>query len=179
MIVAVALHFGGKYGPASWESIARARCLLDGWMYKHTNYQEELNNNALDLFDLPDKDDLSEPCTVRPHFNGINKIIIDKESAFFPEFWMLVDDLLSAIFFQEKNTRYFMASSIESVYVLIGYPGSIKNPILPPTMSWDKMANCAVGPIRDSLSVRFLNRNLEITAEDYKVEHLLKLFNTA
>lgn len=92
---------------------------------------------------------------------------------------MFVDDLLSAIPRQEKNTRHFIASSIESVYVLIGYPGLIKNPVLPPTMSWDKMADRAVGPIRDSLGGRFLNRMLEITVEDYKVERLLKLLNSA
>ena len=92
---------------------------------------------------------------------------------------MFVNDLLSAIPLQEKNTRHFIASSIEFVYVLIGYPGSIKNPTLPPTMSWDKMADRAVGPIRDSLGVQSLNRKLEITVEDYKVERLLELLNSA
>ena len=92
---------------------------------------------------------------------------------------MFVDDLLSAIPRQEKKTRHFIASSIESVYLLIGYPGSIKNTTLPPTMSWDKMADRAVGPIRDSLGVQFLNRHLEITVEDYKVERLLELLNSA
>ena len=64
MIVAVALHFGGNYGPASWEPIARARCFLAGWMYTHTHHQQDLNIDALDLFNLPDEEDLSEPCTV-------------------------------------------------------------------------------------------------------------------
>ena len=77
------------------------------------------------------------------------------------------------------NTRHFIASSIESVYDLIGYPGSIKNPTLPPTMFWNKMADCAVGPIRDSLGVQFLNRNSEMTVENYKVERLLELLNSA
>ena len=92
---------------------------------------------------------------------------------------MFVDDLLSAIPRQEKNTRHFIASSIESVYVLIGYPGSIKNSTLPPTMSWDKMDDRAVGPIRDSLGVRFLNRHLEMMVGNYKVERLLELLNSA
>ena len=46
-------------------------------------------------------------------------------------------------------------------------------------MSWDKMADRQVGPIRDSLGVKFLNKHLETTVEDYKVERLLKLLNTA
>ena len=135
MIVAVGLHFDGNFGPASWKPIARARCFLAGWMYKHTHHQEELNKEVIDLFNLPDEEDLSEPYTVRPHFDNFNKPVIDKEGAFAPEFWMFVNDLLSAIPHQEKNARHLIASSIESVYVLIGYPVLIKNPNLPPTLS--------------------------------------------
>ena len=40
MIVSVSFHFGGNYGPASWEPPACARCFLVQWMYLHTNYQE-------------------------------------------------------------------------------------------------------------------------------------------
>ena len=166
MSVTVALHFGGNYGPASWEPIARARFFLAGWMYKHTDHQEAINKKALNLFDLPDKEDLLDPCTVQPLLDDINKPVIDKESVVVPEFRMFVDDLLGAITCQEMDTRHFIASSIESVYVLIRYPGPIKNPTQPITMSWDKMANRAVGPIRDSLGVRFLNRHLEMTVED-------------
>ena len=144
----------GNYGSASWEPIAQARCFLAGWMNKHTKHQEELNKEALDLFDLPEEEDLLEPCTVRPHFDNFNKPVLDKEGTFVTEFWMFVDDLLSAIPCQEKNTRHFIALSIKYVYVLIGYPGLIKNPTLPPTMSWDKMANCAVGLIRVGGCVR-------------------------
>ena len=151
MIVVVALHFGGNYGPASWKSIARARCFLVRLMYKHTNHQEELNNKALDFFKLPDKNDTSELCTVHPNFDDINTPVKDKDGDFVPEFWIFVDDLLSAIPCHENNTGHFIASTIESVYILIGYPGSIKNPTLPPAMSWDKIADCEVGPIWDSL----------------------------
>ena len=41
------------------------------------------------------------------------------------------------------------------------------------------MADCEVGPIWDSLGVRFLNRKLEMTVKDYKMERLLELLNTA
>ena len=124
MIVIVALHFGGNYGPASWEPIARVRCFLAQWMYKNTYHQEELNNEALGLFELPDED-TSKPCTVKPHFNNINKPVFDKDGAFMLEFWIIVDNLLSAIPYHKKNTHQFIASSIESVYILIGYPESI------------------------------------------------------
>ena len=148
----MALHFGGNYGPASWEPIVRARCFMVGLMYKHTNHQKELNNKALDIFDLPDEDDLSEPCTVRPHFDDINKPVVNKEGVFVPEFCMFVDDLLSAIPRQEKNTCHFIVSGIESVYVLIGYPGLIKPPLYHqpnrgirwPTVQWVRLGTALV-----------------------------------
>ena len=83
---------------------------------------------------------------------------------------MFIGDLLSAIPCHENNTQHFIASTIEAVYVLIGYLGSIKNFTLPPTMSWDKMADRKVGPIWDSFGVRFLNKHLEMAVGDYKVD---------
>ena len=77
-----------------------------------------------------------------------------------------------------KNTRHFITSSIELVYIMIGYPGAITAPDLPPKMSLDKIANIAVGPDILSLGVEFLNRHLEMTVDDYKVECLLELLNT-
>ena len=91
---------------------------------------------------------------------------------------MLVDDTLSAIPQHLKNTRQFVASRIESVYVILCYPGPITKPDLLPTMSWDKMVGRAVGPVCLSLGVEFLNKNLGMTVGDYKVEHLLCLLNT-
>ena len=45
-------------------------------------------------------------------------------------------------------------------------------------MSWDKMVDRAVGPVRLSLGVEFLNKDLGMTIDDYKVERLLYLLNT-
>ena len=89
MIVAVALYFGGNYGQASWESIARARCFLARWMYKHTKHQEELNNNAHDLFHLLDEDDLSELCTVRPDLNDFKNPLYTRKVPSFQSFGCL------------------------------------------------------------------------------------------
>ena len=60
---------------------------------------------------------------------------------------MFVDDLLSAIPRHLRQTRHFIASSIESVYILLGYLGPITKPDLLPTLSWDKMADQVVGPL--------------------------------
>ena len=91
---------------------------------------------------------------------------------------MLADDLLSAILWQLKNTRHFILSSIESVYVILGYPGPITKPDLSPTMSCDKMVGRAVGPVWLSLGVEFFNQDLGMTVDDYKVARFLELLNT-
>ena len=59
------------------------------------------------------------------------------------------------------------------MYVILGYPGPITKSDLPPTISWDKMVGRAVGPVRLSLGVEFLNKDLGMTIDDYKVERLL------
>ena len=72
MIVSVRLHFSGNYGLHSWEALVRARYFLAQWMYLNTDYQENINKEALDLMELPDEDDDTHACTVRPQFDTIN-----------------------------------------------------------------------------------------------------------
>ena len=64
------------------------------------------------------------------------------------------------------------------MYVILGYPGPITKPDLQPTLSWDKIIGRAVGPVRLSLGVEFLNKPLAMTIDDYKVERLQYLLNT-
>ena len=66
MIVSVALHFRGNYSPHSLEPPARALCFLVQWMYLQTEYQEKLNEEALDLMELPEEEDDTDTCTIRP-----------------------------------------------------------------------------------------------------------------
>ena len=129
-------------------------------MYLHTDYQEKLNEEALNLMELPDKDDDTDACTIRPQFDKFYKTVNNEQGKFVPEYRMFVGDLLNAIPRHLKNTRHFIASSIESVYVILGYPGPITKPDLPPTMAWDKMLGRTTGPVRLSLGVEFLNKNL-------------------
>lgn len=54
-----------------------------------------------------------------------NKTVLNKKGEFVPKCCMFVDDLLSTIPCHMKNARHYIPSSIESVYILIGYPGAI------------------------------------------------------
>ena len=178
IIVSVAFHFGGSYGPASWESPACTRCFLAQWMYLHTNYQEKLNKETLNLMNLPDEDNDTDACTIRLQLDKFNGTVKNENDDFVPEYRTFVDNLLNAIPRHLKNTQHFVASSIESVYIILGYPGTITKPNLQLIMSWDKMVGRAVGPVRLSLGIEFLNRDLSMTVDDYKVARLLELLNT-
>ena len=130
------------------------------------------------LMSLLTDGDTNAACTVRPQFDATNSMVKNANGDFVPEYRMFVDILLSVIPRHLQKTRHFIASSIESLYILLGYPGPITKPDLPLTMSWDKMADRAMGPDRFSLGVEFLNCNLEMTVDNYKVEQLLELLNT-
>ena len=137
-----------------------------------------MNREAIELMTLPINNDTTKSCLIRPIFNEINGTINNQEGGFVLEYRMFVDDLLSAILRHLKNTHHFIASSVELVYIFIGYPGLITKPDIPSTMSWGKVVDRAVGPEHLSLGFEFLNRNLEMTVDDYKVARLLELLNT-
>ena len=136
-----------------------------------------MNEEGINLMTLPDDNDNTNAYTIQPQFDEKNGTVNTK-GVFVPEYRMFVDNLLSAIPCHLKNTCYFIASSIESIYILIRYLGPITAPDLPPTMSWDKMIDRVVGPDCLSLGVEFLNHHLEMTVDDYKVQRLLELLNT-
>jgi len=130
MIVAIALHFGSNFGPASWEPIAQARCFLAQWLFLNCTYQIKLNQEALELFDLPSDCSKDEDrCQVVPVEDLFNKKVTNDKGIFIPEFRMFVDDLLSAIARHINKTELLIASSIEAVYLLLGFPGPIKKTI--------------------------------------------------
>ena len=126
--------------------------------------------------ELPDKDDDTHACTIQLQFDKFNSTINNNQGKFVPEHQMFVYDLLSAIPRHLNNTRHFIASSIESVYDILGYPGPITKPDLPPTMSLYKMVGQTVGPVCLSLGVEFLNKDLGMLVDDYKVARLLCFF---
>ena len=71
----------------------------------------------------------------------------------------------------------FFPSSVEAVYLILGKPGDITAPSLPPTMAFDKMEDRPVCPRRISLGIKFDNVLLVVTIEDCKIDQLWVLLN--
>ena len=59
--------------------------------------------------------------------------------------------------------------------MLIGRPGPIQSPLLPPTMAWDKMVERLIGVVRVALGIKFDSRRMIITVEHRKVERIKKI----
>jgi hypothetical protein len=134
---AVGNHFGGNWGPADNEPVARAKERLCEYMYHHTHFQQELN---LDLTEkvkmvLPT---LTEPLAQakvesRAHLqqreDGSHKLV----------YKMYVDDSQTATLASEDNARQMITTSTEATYLLRGFPGRIHQPFITPTMAYDKV----------------------------------------
>ena len=90
---------------------------------------------------------------------------------------MFVDDLITAAPRGYCDQPRVFASSVEAVYLILGKPGDITAPFLPPTMAFDKMKNRPVSPRRISLGIKFDNVLLVVTMEDYKIDQLWILLN--
>ena len=90
---------------------------------------------------------------------------------------MFVDDGLTAAPQLSADIVKVCASSMESAYILLGYPGPIEKPLLPPTMAAEKMVDRKIGPKRVNLGILIDTKDLTILLEDYKVERLKYLLN--
>ena len=91
---------------------------------------------------------------------------------------MFVDNLLSAIARHLNQTDLLIASSVEAVYLLLGYPGILNKPELSATMAVNKMIERPVVPTRVSLGVRFKNVRLILSTEDCRVLRLINIIDT-
>jgi hypothetical protein len=77
---------------------------------------------------------------------------------------MYIDDAQSAIPDNVPNgANRLVASSIESCYILLGYPGPIHDPIITPVMAWDKLEGFAIQPVMNSLGRIANTDTMEVT----------------
>ena len=97
---------------------------------------------------------------------------------------MFVDNLITAIPLttthnscanMNTSIEKLTASSIEAAYLIVGNPGPIQNPFLPPTLSRDKMVDRIIGHRGVALGHVFNTKNQTISIEDDKVQRLLHI----
>jgi hypothetical protein len=90
---------------------------------------------------------------------------------------MFIDDLLSACIHRTALIQRMIASSVKAAYILLGYLGPIKDPILPPVMVWDKMEDQPVAPHRVAFGALIDTSTLTVSLEHYKVKGLGAILN--
>jgi hypothetical protein len=171
LIISVGMHFGGCFCPPNFEPIARARCKIVQFLYKHMDYYLDLNQEVIDLTTtvLPQRTkplaqaSLDNPSDIQTNVDGSFKL----------HFGMYVDNGLSAIPANEPNgVNRLVTASVESAYLLLGYPGPIQDPDIPATMSWDKMVDRPITVTRDSLGLMISTDDMEVTIPERRIERL-------
>ena len=182
MIVSIGLHFGGNFGPSSWEPTSDVRSFLVPWLYKYCNHMQDINEEALSLMDWPKQSAKAwkrDSCRIRPPTDNGTMKVKSFDGTFVPHYRMFVDDGLTAAPRNKdlQHIKQTVAASCEAAYLCLGYPGPIKQPILPAVMAWDKIYERLIGIIRLALGIVFESKWLEITIEDYKVERLVHLLS--
>lgn len=161
LILPIGMHFGGTWGPANNEPVADARGEICKYLFNYCSYQLKLNQKVLDHVKviLPElkaplaQAKLDNPSQLQKHADGSFKL----------EYKMYIDDAQTAIPACVPNgVNRLVASSIESCYILLGYPGPIDAPIITPVMAWDKLEGFAIQPTMNSLGRISDSDNLEL-----------------
>jgi hypothetical protein len=135
--------FWGQSCPSSWEPLSWVQCEIAKSLYNNATYQVDLNQEVLEL--IPIKEDVPANHIPRfcPKLDQLNPPILKQHGELHGKFCMFVENLLSACIHWKALIRQMIVSSIEVGYILLGYPGPIKDPILPPVMAWDNMEDRA------------------------------------
>ena len=143
-----------------------------------------MNEDVLNLMEFPNtsKEAMEEDaCKIRPTIDEHTYTVREKngnKDQYHPRYRMFVDDGGTVGPRLICNMLLLVASSIEACYLLLGYPGPIQSPYLPPTMSCNKMVDRAIGLEQVFLGILFNTKRLEKSIEKYKVERLLHIINT-
>jgi hypothetical protein len=171
LIIALGMHFGGNFCPPNWEPVSWARCEIAKFLFDNCTYQVSINTEILKLISIE---------TPKQHNFKITEATLPKEKLIqLPngkpdaQFRMFVDDLLSAIIHKAKDINRLATSSIEAIYVLLGYPGPIEKPTIPAAAAWDKMVDRPIGEYRLALGYGFNSYRLIVDIPRYKVERFL------
>jgi len=157
----VGMHFGGIWCPANSEPISRAKGEMVELMFKHCTFQVDLNLEVLKQLkvEIPT---LQEPLAIAMLPPGVPPQSNPDGTIKF-HYKMYVDDSQMAVMAGTDNIMYHMAaSSLEAGYVFYGVPGPIEQPVITPTMAWDKLLELTISTILQALGLIVDTDKMEI-----------------
>jgi hypothetical protein len=172
LIISTGNHFGGRWGPANNEPLARARSKICEWMYEHPSYQLELNH---DKIQCNCKVVLTKPTTplAQARVDTPDQLTYDTSGTKYQiKHVMYIDDSQTAQIQRELDRLpLLIASSLKSVYILLGYPGPIKKPYSTPSVAFDKIAE-ALGALSTFLGLNIDTNNLTVETPERRLKRL-------
>ena len=178
LVLCIALHFGGSFGPANWEPVSWARCELAVFLFKHCTYLQEMNKDVLTLIVIEPPTGRKTTKMTQANSDEYNPPLVKMDGKFDIHYSMYVDDNLSACIYERPLIRQMVAASIEALYLLLGYPGEITKPILPPVAAWDKMVDRPICENRISLGIMIRTYRMVVATPVHKAKRLLHLLDT-
>ena len=98
MILAIAMHFGGNFGPSGWEPTSEARSFLVIWLFMNCLHILSMNMESLTLISWLGtlKQRMKrDGCRIPPPINEFTKNVM-QPSSFLSFYQMFVDDRLTA-----------------------------------------------------------------------------------
>jgi hypothetical protein len=178
IILCIALHFGSSFGPANWEPVSWARCELAAFLFKQCAYVQALNTDVLTMVKIEAPHGRKTTKMTQANHDEQNPPLDTTSGSFDIHYHMYVDDNLSACIYEPPLIKQMVAASIEAIYLLLGYPGTITQPILPAVAAWDKMVDRPICENRISLGVMIRTYRMVIATPVHKAKRLLHLLDT-
>jgi hypothetical protein len=175
LIISTGNHFGGRWGPANNEPLARARSKICEWMHEHSSYQLPLNHDEIQQnFKVV----LTKPTTplAQARVDTPDQLTYDTSGTKYQiKHVMYIDDSQTAQIQRELDRLpLLIASSLESVYILLGYPGPIEKPHSTPSVAFDKIVEAALGALSTFLGLNINTDDLTMETPEHRLKKRLR-----
>jgi hypothetical protein len=172
LIISTGNHFGGRWNPANNEPLARARRKICEWMCEHSRYQLPLNHNEIQR---NCKVVLTKPTTplAQTRVGTPDQLTYNTSGTKYQiKHVMYIDNSQTAQIHRELDRLpLLVASSLESVYILLGYPGPIEKLYSTPSVAFDKIVE-ALGAFSTFLGLNINTDDLTLETPERRLKRL-------
>jgi hypothetical protein len=174
LIFPTGMHFGGTWCPSNSEPIARAKSEMTEFLFNHCSHQLHLNADVLPKLKVHTPA-LTQPLAAAS-LDSPDQAQHNEDGTLHFRAHMYVDDALTAVTDHTKNGVFRMASSsLEAGYIFYGYPGPIENPLITPSMAWDKLDALTIGPVLEVLGLTVDTDQMEISIPPRRLARLQEI----
>ena len=178
IITCIALHFGGTFGPASFEPICWARIEVAELLAHYAKYITEINYEVIRLIQIEEPKSEKTTKMANVPLDKFNRPATFDDGQTKTKYEMFVDDAPSACLRKKKPIQIMACASVEALYMLLSYPGNIEAPSLPATIAIDKFLDRPLGETRISLGIGWDYYHLRLFTPKEKAQRFYDFFRS-